>query len=186
MEPIKRDVATLPGCLCSPASFTVTWRASRSPCSCSSGPQTTASCDHMPSTRSTASLARPSLLPAMKSCNPTPKSSRSRSCQKTTWEPCERLHTFIYLCLFCYSFCSAFSAFILKSLTPTKLWHTHLFLCSFLSACIYHFINEGRCFLGWGKSLSHPSVAVLPVSITLLHLKVKNLNLCLKNKYINT
>lgn len=84
-----------PGSLCSPASFMATWKASRLPCSCSSGPQTTASCDHMPSTRFTASLAKPSPPPVMKSCNPTPRSWRSLCCLKTTWEPCECSHTFI-------------------------------------------------------------------------------------------
>lgn len=71
-----------------------TWKVSRLPCSCSLGPQTTASCDHMLSTRFTASLAKQFLLPVMKSCNPTPKSWRSLCCLKTTWEPCKCPHTF--------------------------------------------------------------------------------------------
>lgn len=66
-----------------------------------------------------------------------------------------------------------FVTFLLLFLVSFRL-HTHLFLCSVLSMCDYHFINWELCLLDWCKLLTHPSAAVWPVGITLLHLKNKN------------
>lgn len=49
----------------------------------------TVCCGHMPSTRSTASRARPCPPPATRPSCPAPKSWRSRCCRRTACEPCK-------------------------------------------------------------------------------------------------